>query len=67
MTFRYNSIKWELANTFSLGVILLSMLANVGVDGLMIMQRNNTIKVNNRIEKINNTKLRMLVSLLLNE
>ena len=67
MIFRYNSINWELANTFALGVILLSMLANVGFDGLMIMQKNNTMKVNNRIEKINNTKLRMLVSLLLNE
>ena len=67
MIFRYNSINWELANTFALGVILLSMLANVGFDGLMIMQENNTMKVNNRIEKINNTKLRMLVSLLLNE
>ena len=67
MIFRYNSINWELANTFALGVILLSMLANVGFDGLMIMQKNNTMKVNNRIEKINNTKLRMIVSLLLNE
>ena len=42
------------------------MLANVGDVGLIIMQKNNTINTNNRINNINNTKLRMLVSVLLN-
>ena len=42
------------------------MLAKVSDVGLIIMQKNNTINTNNWIDNINNTKLRMLVSVLLN-